>query len=102
MVSKYFDAVLKDDRMNIAMFLFSGVLLGYVLEPVPKFASHLFKNSFLTRTLILIFVGIVTFARPLTQNELITIVVASVAIQLLYSGLRKYDDQLLDMVNGPN
>lgn len=102
MPSSYFDYALKDERVNIALTLFSGVLLGYVLEPVPKFASYLFKNSFITRTIILIVVGIVTFARPLTQNELLTIVVSSVAIQALYSALRKYDDQLLDMVNGPN
>ena len=101
-MSKYFDFALKDDRMNIALTLFSGVLLGYSLEPVPKFAAHLFKTSFLTRTLILIVVGIVTFARPLTQNELITIIISSIAIQLLYSALRKYDDQLLDIVNGAN
>lgn len=102
MPARYINTLLQDDKIHIALTLFAGVLLGYVLEPVPKFASYLFKNSFITRTIILILVGITVFARPLTREELVIIIVASIAIQLLYSLLRNYDDQLLDVVNGPN
>ena len=96
----YIDSALNHDSINIFFTLFAGVLMGYALEPVPKFADYLFKNSFVIRTLIMIVMGILIFGKSVKISELLLIIGASLIIQIMYTLSRKYDNTILRWVGG--
>ena len=75
----------------------SAVLIGYALQPVPKWLNHLFNTSLTLRFLILFITGYVA-VYPVNKNDkyiIFWIGLYSILLLLGFHLLRKMDDYLV-------
>lgn len=88
--------LLENNYFRTIILLVSGVFIGYVLQPVPKWLNYLFNTSFTLKFLILFITGCVA-VYPVNKNNkyiIFWIGLCSVLLLLVFKLARKIDDYI--------
>jgi hypothetical protein len=81
--------VLQNEFFRTFLLLLTGVLIGYTLQPVPRWLSSLMDKSHLFKFMILWIVGLVTLY-PINKKKLIEITLGSIAVLVVFQLLRQF------------
>ena len=79
--------------------LFSGIFLGYTLQPVPNWLNDIFNTNQLFKYFVIVIVGL-TVTYPVDKTEFIAIIIIAavilVLLELMREKIEKYVDQTID------
>lgn len=78
---------LENKYMYILITLVSGILIGYTLQPVPKWMDKMFNTSNFFKYLIIVMSGIVA-TYPIDKTKFIAIITISMVILVLLELIR--------------
>lgn len=76
--------------LRMFLLLLCGVLINYVLQPVPKIMLETLQNSVVLKFIILFMTGMIS-VYPLDGDELYHIMLGSILLLILFKMLREYD-----------
>ena len=85
----YINQIFKNDNIRMFTIVVTGVFAGYTLESVPVRLNELFNTSNVFKFCVLFLIGVSNFY-PVTNQKLMSIVVISILILLLFATLRRY------------
>lgn len=89
-VSGNINTILSDDRIRVFIFVSTCILIGYTLQPVPKWLNSMFDNSNIFKYFVILVTGIVSFY-PVNNNTLFLIIIYSWVLLWLMNLARDYD-----------
>ena len=78
-----------NNYLRMLIMLLCGVFIGYTLQPVPQWLSHLFDTSNFFKFIVLFLAGL-TAVYPLDQNEIYDIILGSLTVLLIFNLLRRF------------
>lgn len=90
MIARILNVALRSDALRMFILLVSSVMIGYTLQPVPKWLDQYFDHSNILKFLILMGVGL-TAVYPLNNSEVILVAALSILVLALFSWFRKID-----------
>ena len=76
------------------LILFTGIFLGYVLQPIPKWFNDLVTKSHVFKFTILFIIALLML-HPVDNEKLSIAIVASVVILALLHTMRSFDSKTL-------
>ena len=79
-----------NDFLKLLSTLFTGILVGYTIQPVPKWLNNLFDNSNIFK-FILIFINCIISTYPIDLSKIINSFISSVIILVIFSIFRYID-----------
>lgn len=79
-----------NDFLKLLSTLFTGILVGYTIQPVPKWLNNLFDNSNIFK-FILIFINCIISTYPINLSKIINSFISSVIILVIFSIFRYID-----------
>jgi Ca2+/Na+ antiporter len=85
------NVLLNNEALKTFMIVFTGILAGYTLQPVPKWMNNIFDNSNVFKLFVLITIGL-TVLHPLDVEEVVLTLVMSGLLLYLFSLSRKYEE----------
>lgn len=83
MLSDILNNILKRDEVRLFITLFTGVLIGYTLKPIPHWLLNLFNDSYFFKFMILFLTGIV-FTYPLNNRKICTVILFPIVILVIF------------------
>ena len=86
----FINTLLDNKGFKTFMIVFTGVLAGYTLQPIPKWVNNIFNNSNTFKLFVLVSIGL-TVLHPLDGEEVVLILVMSGVMLYLFELSRKYD-----------
>lgn len=98
LLDKYVDVnnlILKNESIRIILYMISSVLIGYVLQPIPKWLNNLFDTSNILKFIILFVCGTV-YAYPIAKSDIIYVFAYSVLALIVFEFARKFDKNVDD------
>lgn len=81
------------DSLKIFLLLTSSILLGYTLQPVPKWLNKLFDTSHLLKFIIIFISGLIA-VYPVTPRNFMYVTIFSIVVLVIFSILRYVDTWL--------
>lgn len=81
----------ENNYIRIFTLLFAGIMIGYILQPVPRWINNLFNGSLLFKFFILFISGSIALY-PLDKYKIVLIITCSFGILLVFHLARKIDD----------
>lgn len=72
------------------LFLLSGILMGYTLQPVPEWLNHLFNTSIILKFIIL-FISCISILHPMDSEKIIISFVCCTLTLILFEISRRKD-----------
>jgi hypothetical protein len=79
-----------NDFFKLLSTLLTGILLGYTLQPVPKWLNNLFDNSNIFKFIIIFITGIIS-TYPIDISKIINSFISSVIILVIFFVFRYID-----------
>ena len=79
-----------NDFFRLLSTLFIGILVGYTIQPVPKWLNNLFDNSNIFK-FILIFINCIISTYPIDTSKIINSFISSVIILVIFFVFRYMD-----------
>ena len=86
----FINTLLNNQAFKTFMIVFTAVLAGYTLQPIPQWAHNIFNNSNIFKLIVLVSIGL-TALHPVDVQEVVLTIVMSVLILYLFALSRKYD-----------
>ncbi len=80
--------IFSNSLTRTCLLFLSGMFIGYVLQPVPKWLNNLFTTSQIFKFFVLVTVGIVA-SYPVNKLELTNIVLGSIIVLVILQVMRK-------------
>lgn len=90
---EYNNYFLKNEYVRIILLIISSVLVGYTLQPIPKWLNNLFDNSKIFNFFILFLAGTIT-VYPVNKNNLMCVTIGSILALILFQSARNLDKYL--------
>lgn len=90
---RYDNRFLENNYWRMSLLLVTGVFMGYTLQPVPKWLSHLFDTSNLLKFCVLFLAGSIA-VYPLNPKKMVWVTIGSLVTLMLFDMARKYDQYL--------
>jgi hypothetical protein len=84
---------LENKYYKIILLLFSGVFMGYTLQPVPKWLNKLFDTSYVFKFLILFINGSIALY-PLNKDNIIWLTLGCILTLIVFEGAREIDKKI--------
>ena len=81
-----------NDFLKLLSTLFTGILVGYTLQPVPKWLNNLYDNSNIFKFIIIFITGIIS-TYPIDSSKIINSFISSVIILVIFSVFRYIDEK---------
>jgi len=85
------------DTVRILLLLITTVLVGYTLQPIPKWLDKLFNTSIFFKFIILFIIGLIS-VYPITPFNLIIVFMFSIVVLVLFS-ISRYVDVYIEKNN---
>ena len=80
-----------NDFFRLLSTLLTGILLGYTLQPVPKWLNNLFDNSNIFKFIIIFITGIIS-TYPIDTSKIINSFISSVIILVIFFVFRYIEE----------
>lgn len=80
-----------NNYIRIITLLLTGIMIGYVLHPVPRWILYLLENSNLFKFMILFYAGYIA-TYPMDKQKFYIVLGGSIGILFLFHLARKLDD----------